>query len=80
VPFMDATGLQTLQDVIRDFERHGTRVLLSEATPRVHGKLTNAGLIRGGMPAGNTNYFADLHEALAAADLPQAAADGALAR
>ncbi len=71
---MDATGLQTLQDVIRDLERHGTRVLLSEATPRVHGKLLNAGLI------GEASYFPDLHAALAAADLPTPPSGTALAQ
>ncbi|MEJ1961184.1 MAG: SulP family inorganic anion transporter [Gammaproteobacteria bacterium] len=68
VPFMDATGIQTLRDVIRDLEKHHVRVLLSEANPRVHGKLVNAGII--GSDPRESNHFADLHAALAATESP----------
>jgi SulP family sulfate permease len=68
VPFMDATGIQTLRDVIRSLERRNVRVLLSEANPRVHGKLVNAGIIHDD-PC-QLNHFPDLHAALAAAELP----------
>jgi SulP family sulfate permease len=68
VPFMDATGIQTLKDVMRNLERRGVTVLLSEANSRVHGKLVNAGLIRSDPQ--RTNHFPDLHSALAAAELP----------
>jgi SulP family sulfate permease len=68
VPFMDATGIQTLRDVIRSLERRNVRVLLSEANPRVHGKLVNAGIIHD--DPRQLNHFPDLHAALAAAELP----------
>ena len=68
VPFMDASGIQTLQDVIRNLEKRNVRVLLSEANERVHGKLVNAGLI--GRDPRRPNHFADLHDALAATALP----------
>jgi sulfate permease, SulP family len=68
VPFMDATGLQTLSDVLRNLERRNVRVLFSEANDRVHGKLVNAGLI--GCGPVHPNYFKELHGALAAAELP----------
>jgi SulP family sulfate permease len=68
VPFMDATGIQTLQDVIRSLERRHVRVLLSEANPRVHGKLVNAGIVS--CDPRDPNHFPDLHAALAAAEVP----------
>ncbi len=68
VPFMDASGIQTLQDVIRNLEKRNVRVLLSEANERVHGKLVNAGLID--CDPRRPNHFADLHDALAATALP----------
>jgi SulP family sulfate permease len=68
VPFMDATGLQTLRDVIRNLERRGVRVLLSEANARVHGKLVNAGIVTA--DPRQSNHFPDLHAALAATELP----------
>jgi len=68
VPFMDATGLQTLRDVIRNLERRGVRVLLSEANARVHGKLVNAGIVN--VDPRHSNHFPDLHAALAATEIP----------
>jgi SulP family sulfate permease len=64
VPFMDATGIQTLKDVVRNLEKRGVKVLLSEANARVHGKLVNAGLVN--CDPREPNHFPDLHEALAA--------------
>jgi SulP family sulfate permease len=72
VPFMDATGIQTLSDVMRSLERRGVRVVLSEANERVHGKLVNAGLI--GRDSGPLNYFRDLHGALGAAEVGEGVA------
>ena len=75
VPFMDATGIQTLRDVVRNLERRNVCVLFSEANDRVHGKLVNAGLIRCDPTA--PNYFKDLQDALARCKLgpaPQTAA------
>ena len=45
VPFMDITGLQMLEEVIRKLHQRGVRVLLCEATPRVRAKLRNAGVL-----------------------------------
>jgi SulP family sulfate permease len=68
VPFMDASGIQTLRDVIRNLQKRNVRVLLSEANPRVHGKLVNAGIIS--CDPRHPNHFDDLHGALAATTLP----------
>ena len=45
VPFMDITGLQTLEEVIRELHQRGVRVLLCEANNRVSAKLRNAGIL-----------------------------------
>ncbi len=44
VPFADFTGLQALEDVIRQLQGRGVRVLLCGPVPRVRGKLDRAGL------------------------------------
>ncbi len=80
VPFMDADGHpDPAGRRSGTSKRHGTRVLLSEATPRVQGKLENAGIIE--RHPEHPKYFPDLHGALAAADLPRPVTDStALAR
>jgi sulfate permease, SulP family len=45
VPFMDITGIQTLEAVIRKLRKRDVRVMLSEANERVLGKLRNAGVL-----------------------------------
>jgi SulP family sulfate permease len=45
VPFMDITGIQTLQEVTRKLRARGVKVLLCEANPRVEGKLRRAQVI-----------------------------------
>jgi anti-anti-sigma regulatory factor len=45
VPFIDITGLQTLEEVIRSFRARGVRVLLAGANARVQAKLTRAGVL-----------------------------------
>ncbi|HLT98979.1 MAG TPA: SulP family inorganic anion transporter [Burkholderiaceae bacterium] len=45
VPFMDATGLQTLDDVIAQLRGQGVRVLLVEMNERVHHKLRRMGVL-----------------------------------
>lgn len=45
VPFIDITGLQTLEEVIRDLQKRGVNVMLSEANKRVTAKLIKAGII-----------------------------------
>ena len=57
VPFMDITGIQTLEEVIGKLRKRGVRVLLCEANERVYGKLQTAGVL-------DDSYHATLHEAL----------------
>ena len=63
VPFMDITGLQTLEEVVADFRKRGVRVMLSGANERVRAKLENAGII--GL-VGEGNFFNDFPDALEA--------------
>jgi len=44
VPFIDITGIQSLQEAIGQLQRRGVRVLVCEANARVRGKLVKAGL------------------------------------
>lgn len=46
VPFMDITGIQTLDEVIGKLRKRGVLVLLCEANERVFGKLQMAGVLR----------------------------------
>jgi SulP family sulfate permease len=62
VPFMDITGLQTLEEVVRDLHRRKVRVMLTGANERVTGKLEKAGLLD---LLGRENFCRDLPEALA---------------
>lgn len=62
VPFIDITGLQTLEEVIRDLHKRGVRVMLLGANGRVQGKLERAGIIE---LIGADNTFAAFGEALA---------------
>jgi SulP family sulfate permease len=61
VPFIDITGLQTLEEVVRDLQRRKVRVMLTGANPRVEGKLQRAGVLD---LIGPNNYFSDLSLAL----------------
>ena len=45
VPFIDVTGLQSLEDAIEDLQRRGVAVIFTEANSRVRGKLAKMGLI-----------------------------------
>lgn len=63
VPFMDITGLQTLEEVIQKLEKRGVVVLLCEANDRVRGKLERTGLLATGK-----GYFPDLPAALVHCD------------
>lgn len=60
VPFMDITGLQTLEEVIGKLKKRGVAVLLSEANPRVQGKLRKAGVLAA---VGEGNYLETFAEA-----------------
>jgi sulfate permease, SulP family len=61
VPFIDITGLQALEEVIRDLHRRKVRVMLTGANERVTGKLEKAGLIE---LLGRDNFCTDLPHAL----------------
>lgn len=45
VPFIDITGLQTLEEVIRNLHRRGVRVVLTGANARVRRKLERARIV-----------------------------------
>lgn len=62
VPFMDATGLQALEEVVTDLQERGVRVILIEANPRVRRKLQKMGLIE---KLGNGNVSMTLPEVIA---------------
>lgn len=61
VPFIDITGLQTLEEAIMDLHRRGVRVMLTGANARVAGKLERAGIIE---LVGRTNVLPTLPDAL----------------
>ncbi len=61
VPFIDITGLQALDEVIRDLHRRGVRVMLTGANARVLAKLERANIIALVTPA---NVFSELADAL----------------
>ncbi len=61
VPFMDITGLQTLEEVVRDLHRRKVRVMITGANERVGGKLQKAGLLE---LLGRENFCRDLPHAL----------------
>lgn len=45
VPFMDTTGLSALDEIVVDFQRTGTRVVLCEVRANVLAKLERAGIL-----------------------------------
>jgi SulP family sulfate permease len=45
VPFVDATGIFAIEEIITDFRRHGAAVLLTEVRPNVRYKLERGGVI-----------------------------------
>lgn len=59
VPFMDATGLQSLSDLQKTCERHNTRLVICEARPNVLEKLRRAGLLD---KIGTDNVIANISE------------------
>ena len=75
VPFVDATGIFALEQILADFKRHGAAVLFTEVRPNVLYKLERSGLIA---LIGRENLFESLSDALARAEqgLPRAARDG----
>lgn len=71
VPFIDITGLQTLEEAIENLERRGVRVLLCEARMRVLRKLVRKGIVR--RHTVPRRYFRYFHAALRACEEPGAA-------
>jgi SulP family sulfate permease len=61
VPFMDITGIQTLEDVMAKLRKRGVIVMLCGANPRVLAKLQAAGLFANDSPA---NHCESLRDAL----------------
>ncbi len=61
VPFIDITGIQSLEEALRGLKRRGVAVMLCGANPRVKGKLEKAGLLDLVGPGG---YHDDLDAAL----------------
>ncbi|HSI38767.1 MAG TPA: SulP family inorganic anion transporter [Methylotenera sp.] len=59
VPFIDATGMQSLMDLLDTCKRHRTRLMLCEARPNVLKKLKVAGLIE---QIGTENILENLHQ------------------
>ena len=64
VPFMDITGIQTLEAVAAKLRKRGVNVLLCEANTRVLAKLRKAGVVDNGPSA---HYTEDLVDAVRAA-------------
>jgi SulP family sulfate permease len=62
VPFMDITGIQTLEEVIDIMQKRGVHIIVCEANARVRKKLDTAGLLK---QIGLENYFDDFATALA---------------
>jgi SulP family sulfate permease len=61
VPFMDITGIQSLEEAMLDLRRRGVEVILCGANPRVKAKLDKAGLLELAGPGG---YHDELDAAL----------------
>jgi SulP family sulfate permease len=59
VPFMDITGIQTLEIVINKLRKRGIQVLLCEANARVLSKLHKADVLNANIPVGYTERLID---------------------
>ncbi len=62
VPFIDATGLQTLEDVVEQLRARNVAVIFTEANERVRGKMGRMGLLK---RVGEDNVVHTLSEAIA---------------
>jgi len=79
VPFMDTTGLRSMEEIVADFQRSGTRVVLCEVRANVREKLERAGIIAQ-LGEGNViEQLADLQAAPPGGNTEPAAA-GAVSR
>ena len=63
VPFIDITGLQSLEEAIVELHKRGVRVMLTGANARVEGKLKRAGILN---LVGSKNFFKTFAEAMRA--------------
>jgi SulP family sulfate permease len=63
VPFMDTTGLSALDEIVADFQRIGTRVVLCEVRATVLEKLDRARILA---RVGTSGVFGTLSEFVAA--------------
>jgi len=70
VPFMDATGIRALDQMVTDFVQHGATVLLSELRPNVRQKLERGGVIA---RIGEDHVFETLARAMLRANEPRPA-------
>ena len=61
VPFIDITGLQTLEEVVQDLQRRRVRVMVTGANERVAAKMAKAGILD---LLGSDNFCRDLPHAL----------------
>lgn len=61
VPFIDATGLQTLEDVVQQLQAQGVRVIFTEMNDRVARKMRRIGLLK---RLGEGNVLRNLAEVL----------------
>jgi SulP family sulfate permease len=59
VPFIDATGMQALWNLLETCKHHKTRLVLSEMRPNVHKKLELSGLLG---QLGQNNIIKELRE------------------
>ncbi|WP_119289858.1 SulP family inorganic anion transporter [Azohydromonas sediminis] len=76
VPFMDITGIQTLDEVTAKLRQRGVRVILCEANARVHAKLRRAGVLGGDTGEGHEERYAEhFADALRLARLDAVVAD-----
>ncbi len=62
VPFIDATGLQLLGDMIKQFQRHHVKIILCEANKKVLRKLKRAKIDK---LIGEEFIFSDINQAIA---------------
>ncbi len=61
VPFMDITGLQALEEIIKNFQNKNVTVLISGANARVSQKLIRAGIVQ---LVGEQNVYKQFDDAL----------------
>jgi sulfate permease, SulP family len=69
VPFMDITGIQTLEEVLTKLHKRGVSLLLCEANARVYAKLQTAGVLNSSNGAA---YCDSIREALMRAGVGKA--------